>query len=118
MIGTGIFSMSNTNFEIGNQAATIATNWDNVNDPRTISLVASNFAPLAGMFNMAYFFHIGGLPIVQSAKEPEKNPRNIIIGYVLILLTYVTVGVFGAIGFSGSHFAPYFKSIMGTDIAG
>jgi sodium-coupled neutral amino acid transporter 9 len=118
MIGTGIFSMTNTNFEIGTQAATLATNWDNVNSPRTISLVNQNFAPLAGMLNMAYFLHVLGLPIVQSAKEPEKNPRNIVIGYVLILVTYVAVGVFGAIGFSGSHFAPYFRSIMGTDLAG
>jgi hypothetical protein len=60
------------------------------------------------MFNMAYFLHVLGLPIVQGAKEPEKNPRNIVIGYTLVLLTYVSVGVFGSIGFSGSHFGSYF----------
>ena len=64
MIGTGVFSMTNTNFEIGSQTKAIETNWDNPDSPRILNLFSSNFAPLAGMLNMAYFLHVLGLPIV------------------------------------------------------
>lgn len=49
------------------------------------------------------------MPILQNAAEPEKNKRNLLIGYIFTFLTYLIVGIFGYFAFSGSNFKAIYK---------
>jgi hypothetical protein len=42
--------------------------------------------------------------VIRNAKRPENNIRDVMIGYVLVLLTYTLIGVLGYLGFAGSAF--------------
>ena len=41
---------------------------------------------------------------MQKAAEPEKNPRNLFLGYLAVAVTYILVGVLGYIGFMSEDF--------------
>ena len=45
------------------------------------------------------------LSIVRNAKNPEKNTRDVFIGYVLVFFSYAIVGSLGYVGFMGEKFA-------------
>ena len=79
---------------------------------RTIVLFNANFAPLAGILCTGYFLHTCSLPIMRSAKYPEKNTRNLFVSYLLVFLSYVIVGCFGYVGFLGTYFRNYYLRIL------
>ena len=81
-------------------------------------LVSSNFAPLAGILCAGYFLHTCSLPIIRSSKNPEKNGRDIFLGYLLVFCSYAICGCLGYIGFLGFSFADYMEGVEGTDTAG
>lgn len=64
----------------------------------------SNFSNLSGILCAGFYIHQFVVPIMHKAKEPEKNTRNLFIGYCLVLLTYILVGIFGYFAFAGSSF--------------
>lgn len=41
---------------------------------------------------------------MQKAAEPEKNLRNVFLGYTAVAVTYILVGVLGYIGFMSDDF--------------
>ena len=45
---------------------------------------------------------------MRNAEEPEKNTRNVFIGYLMVFISYATVGCLGYIGFMGTDFKQYF----------
>ena len=49
--------------------------------------------------------------MVKNAAEPEKNTRNIGIGFLLVFLTYSLIGVTGVYGFTGTAFAAFDPSV-------
>ena len=49
--------------------------------------------------------------MVANAEKPEHNTRNILIGFVLVFLTYCVIGVTGVYGFTGRQFAAFEPSI-------
>mmetsp|Transcript_7163 Transcript_7163/g.5421 ORF Transcript_7163/g.5421 Transcript_7163/m.5421 type:complete len:82 (-) Transcript_7163:581-826(-) len=57
-----------------------------------------------GILAGGFYLHNITIPIVKHAKYPEKNERNLFIGYLMVFLTYSVVGVLGYYGFSGSAF--------------
>jgi hypothetical protein len=67
-----------------------------------------------GILCGAFYLHNITLPIVRNAKEPKKIPRDLFLGYFLVMLSYVACGVMGYIGFSGTAFTsdPNFKGIL------
>jgi len=67
-----------------------------------------NFGPLAGDLCTGYFLHTCSLSVLRSSKNPEKNGRDLFIGYLLVWVSYSVVGLFGYIGFMGSNFSNYF----------
>ena len=75
---------------------------------RTLSLMSSNFSPLAGILGLGYYLHTCTLPIVRSAAHPEKNDRDLFLGYFFVFLSYVILGSLGYIGFVGTNFSEYF----------
>jgi hypothetical protein len=62
------------------------------------------FAPLMGILGGGYYLHNITLPIMKNAKYPEKNTRNLFIGYLLVFLSYCISGSFGLFGFKGEYF--------------
>jgi hypothetical protein len=78
-------------------------------------MFSANFAPLMGIFCAGYFIHTCSLPIVRSAKNPEKVKRDVFIGYFAVFVSYATVGALGYIGFEGVKFSWYFINIEQQD---
>ena len=87
------------------------TIWQDLHGIRTIVLFNANFAPLGGILCQGYFLHTCSLPIMRSAKKPENTSRNLFIGYFVVFLTYLIIGVFGYIGFLGTFFKAYYVRI-------
>jgi len=65
-----------------------------------IVMFDTGFSSLAGILCAGYFIHQCSLPIIENAAHPEKNLRNVFIGYLLVFLCYVLVGSLGYIGFN------------------
>ena len=68
-----------------------------------------------GVFGAGYFIHTCSLPIVRSAKSPEKVPRDVFLGYFAVFVSYAVVGCLGYIGFIGTKFAWYFEAAAGPN---
>ena len=69
----------------------------------------SNFSPLAGLLGVGYCLHPQIIPIMRNNKKQENNERDVSIGYFLVFLSYVLIGVFGYFGFTGIYFSEYEK---------
>ena len=69
-----------------------------------LTLASTSFPPLMGILGGGFYFHNISLPVIRNAKNPENNIRDVMIGYVLVLLTYTLIGVLGYLGFTGSAF--------------
>ena len=94
IVAVGVYSFTNTEFIFSNSA---------VGD-HTIKLYNSNFAPLMGILGGGYYLHNITLPIIKNAKNPEKNVRDVFLGYLLVFLSYTICGTLGYFGFSGTYF--------------
>ena len=113
---TGFVALNNTEFMVGKATDAKYTDW---NQPyRTLSLIAPNVGPLAGIFGLGYFLHPVSLPIVRSAAVPKNTNRDIFLGYLFVFISYLLLGSLGYIGFIGTDFANYFESKDGTESDG
>ena len=116
IIVTGIVAFKNTEFVIGTAESVSETDYSD--SLRSLTLIGSNMAPLAGILGLGYFLHTASLPIVRSAKNPELADRDMFLGYFFVFLTYVIIGSLGYIGFMGTNFSAYFIKKVGSDTAG
>jgi hypothetical protein len=66
---------------------------------RYIYMFNSSFNTLAGMLGIGYFLHTVSIPIVKNNRNQENNERDVTIGYILVMMTYIIVGVMGYFGF-------------------
>lgn len=57
-----------------------------------------------GILGGGFYFHNISLPVIRNARNPEKNVRNILLGYFLVFITYVLCGTLGYFGFVGMAF--------------
>jgi hypothetical protein len=96
----GIYSLTNTKFDISNEL----NDYKDPDSTRHIGFFKSDFGPLSGMLCLGFYLHNCAIPILRNAKNPKKNERDMFIGYLMVLLSYVAVGAIGYIGFSGSKF--------------
>jgi len=94
----GFIALANTKFQISNQSYTPDT------DVWNLSLFKMEFGPLSGMMCLGYYLHNCVIPILRNAKDPSNNKRDMFIGYFLVFISYVLVGIAGYIGFSGKIF--------------
>ena len=85
-----------------------ASDWNS--DERTLVLFYGNFPQLLGVLCAGYFLHTCSLSIVRSSKNPEKNTRDVFIGYFMVFVSYAICGTLGYIGFMGSDFKAYFNA--------
>lgn len=72
---------------------------------------------MIGLLGGGYYFHNIALTVVQGARYPEKNVRNVFLGYLATFLTYVLCGTLGCYGFLGKKFEPFLVKNKG-DITG
>ena len=73
-------------------------------------LFNTDFSPLAGTLGIGYFLHTVSLPIIKNNAKQENNERDVFLGYLLVGLSYISVGIMGSIGFIGTYFNPYFQN--------
>jgi len=107
IIYTGIKALSDTEFSIGTMEESDQSDW--AGNKRTLVLFYSNYPQLLGVLCAGYFLHTCSLSIVRSSKNPEKNTRDVFIGYFMVFVSYAVCGSLGYIGFMGTFFAPYFE---------
>jgi sodium-coupled neutral amino acid transporter 9 len=109
IICVGVIAFTNTEFYLGSaQDAYDMTIEDWQGDMRYLVLFNANFSPLAGILCAGYFLHTCSLPIIRSSRNPEKNSRDVFLGYFFVYLSYAICGVLGYIGFLGTDFTDYF----------
>ena len=102
--GIGIYSLTDTQYEFASP-----NSQPNFGEGlRYLKLVNTDFSALAGTLGVAYFFHTMILPVMKTNRQQENNERDVILGYLLVAITYIIVGVMGSIGFIGYYFNPYF----------
>lgn len=64
-----------------------------------------------GILGGGFYFHNMSLSMVANAEKPEHNTRNILLGFILVFLTYSVIGVTGVYGFTGNQFASFEPSV-------
>jgi hypothetical protein len=94
-----IYSLTNTSYS----SSWISENKE-LSQESEIVMFGSDFKNLAGMLAAGYYMHQLGLPIILDSKNQKNNSRDVFLGYFFVFLTYCIIGLFGYIGFSGSHF--------------
>ena len=94
----GIISLSNTDFDF--------KYLDNLkgSEIRHLLLFGENSSTLLGILSSSYFSHSFILPIIKNNQNQNNNKRDLFIGYFLVFLTYLSVGLLGYVGFSGLNF--------------
>ena len=95
IIGTGIYAFTNTNFVFKKPIDT---------DQTWIHLISADFGPLMGILGGGYYLHNITLPIIRNSAHPEKNVRDVFLGYLMVFLSYAVCGTLGYFGFSGTYF--------------
>jgi hypothetical protein len=84
---------------------------DDTNDVRHILLYGESPNILLGILTASYFSHSFILPIMKNNENANNNNRDLFIGYFLVYLTYLSIGILGYIGFSEKGFDPEFKKV-------
>jgi hypothetical protein len=79
---------------------------------RHIWLFGENPTILLGMLTGSYFSHSFILPIMKNNENQKNNKRDLFLGYFLVYITYLSIGILGYIGFSDIHFDPDFKKVI------
>ncbi len=105
VLGNGIYSMTNTNYDF--EYIKNKTNDTN----RHLYLFGENPSLLAGTMSLGYFSHSFVLSMMKNNENQNNNKRDLFIGYILVFLTYISVGIIGYIGFSGSLYEAEFKDV-------
>lgn len=57
-----------------------------------------------GILGGGYYLHNIALPIMKKSANPEKNLRNVFVGYSMVFMSYTICGVMGYFGFSAVKF--------------
>jgi len=51
--------------------------------------------------------------LLKNSKEPEKDIKNVFIGYLFVFLSFIIVGTLGYVGFTGKKFNDRADNITG-----
>jgi hypothetical protein len=103
VIYTGISTMATNTFKFEYKENTVG------NKERYLYLFGQDPGLLTGTLSLGLFCHSVILPLMKTNRNQENNNRDLFLGYVCVSLTYIIIGIFGYIGFSGSDFSPKFK---------
>ena len=67
-------------------------------------MFSNGFGQLAGCLCAGYFLHQFSLPIVKNSANPDKVKRDLFLGYFMVFMSFILVGLMGYFGFSGYKF--------------
>ena len=85
--------------------------------PSHISLFGDDPSLLAGALSLGYFTHTIIISVMKNNEKPENNKRDLFLGYLLVFITYTSIGIIGYFGFAGSDFYEYYaKGKEFTDV--
>ena len=73
-------------------------------------LFYNKYPALLGILCAGYFLHTCSLSIVRNSANPEKNTRDVFLGYLLVFISYAICGALGYIGYIGFSFASYYNN--------
>ena len=76
------------------------------NNERHLQWFGNDISKLCGMLPLGFFSHSIILPILKKNKYPENNQRDVFLGYLMVAVSYILMGMAGYIGFSGSSYDP------------
>lgn len=99
VLGIAIYSFTNTTYEV-----TVTARPPTEENDMAISLFRENFYPLMGVMSAGFYLHGLGLPILSENKNKKKNERDVFLGFSVVSLNYIFIGVLGTFGFSGTYF--------------
>ena len=105
LIMRGLYASFNGSFDFQYKYNT----WED--ETRHLLLFGENPNILLGILSSSYFSHSFILPIMKNNENPKNNKRDLFVGYFLVYITYILVGILGYIGFSENGFDPVFKKV-------
>ena len=73
---------------------------------RHLQLFGPDISKLCGMLPLGFFSHSLILPILKNNRNQENNKRDLFLGYLMVCVSYILLGIAGYIGFSGSSYDP------------
>mmetsp|Transcript_5400 Transcript_5400/g.9077 ORF Transcript_5400/g.9077 Transcript_5400/m.9077 type:complete len:256 (-) Transcript_5400:765-1532(-) len=111
VICIGIYSLTNSHYKI---ELSDNGSFQGSQDLQYVFMFDSQFSNLAGCLCAGYFIHQCSIPIISNAAEPEKNLRNVFLGYLLVFMCYLIVGSMGYLAFTGSDFFDSAKDEKGN----
>lgn len=80
-------------------------------DVRHLLLFGKHPFKLCGVLTLGFFSHVFIIPIMKNNEKQENNARDLMLGYGLVALTFLVVGILGYIGFSGKGYDADFKDV-------
>jgi len=96
----GIYGLATCNYEV-------VFYYNNLNDrplpiqpgSSVLLLFGSEYTRLLGIITGGLYLHNISMPIYTNSKNPEHNIRDMFIGFTIVGLSYIVIGVLGCIGF-------------------
>ena len=68
--------------------------------PTKILLFGTNYGPLMGILGGGFYLHNISLPVYKNSRNPEKNVRDMFLGFFCVLMSYVLSGTLGMFAFT------------------
>ena len=78
---------------------------------RNLLLFGPNPFKLAGFLTLGFFAHTIVIPVMKKNKNQDNNKRDLFIAFSMVCFTYLSVGIFGYIGFSGIKYQVEFLDV-------
>ena len=103
IIFRGIYGISTTDFKFDY--------FKNEDDSKTryLYLFGENPCLLMGTCSLGFFAHSIIMPIMKNNEKQENNTRDLAFGYLLVVLTYIILGISGYFGFSAKDMPGNFE---------
>jgi len=103
IIFRGIYGISTTDFKFDY--------FLNIEKSKTryLYLFGENPCLLMGTCSLGFFAHSIIMPIMKNNEKQENNTRDLAFGYLLVVLTYIILGLSGYIGFSAKDMPGEFQ---------
>lgn len=107
----GISSLFNTNYDFEYKKNKEIPPGSTEEPVRHLYLFGENPSLMAGSLTLGFFSHSFVLALMKNNAKQENNRRDLFYGYLLVALTYITIGILGYIGFTGKDFDVTFKDV-------
>jgi sodium-coupled neutral amino acid transporter 9 len=70
-------------------------------DGLDITLFNTDLSQIIGVFSLAYMVHNAAVGLMKENKDSSKNSRDLLIAYLIVLVKYCMLGVFGSFAVAG-----------------